>query len=137
MPDWAAAGAETFLNGVVEKNMLAFFGRIWFLNQEENFVQRNFLSVKEMKMPRTQRLINALISGMQAAEGRRITDREVASILEVRPATLSKWRNGGTQLEQVEWLLRLMKRLPEDRWVRELREAVFSSAKACRTHFKK
>jgi transcriptional regulator with XRE-family HTH domain len=77
-----------------------------------------------MSTARSQRLIIALISGIRAHEGRRITDYQIAEYLRVRPATLSKWMNGRTQLEQVEWLLRLLDRLPEDRWLREFKDAL-------------
>jgi len=65
-------------------------------------------------------LINALVLELQQVEGRRITDREIAHYLKIRPGTLSKWRNGGTKLEQVEWLLRLLERMPENRWLAEV-----------------
>jgi hypothetical protein len=86
-------------------------------------------SKKHPSIPRSQRLINALILEVQKLPARRVTDREVAQHLKMRPGTLSKWRNGGTKLEQVEWLLRLLERMPEKRWVMELREVLRNPAR--------
>jgi transcriptional regulator with XRE-family HTH domain len=83
---------------------------------------------KIVLIPRPQRLINALIFEYQKTEGRRVPDRELARYLEVRPGTLSKWRNGKTKLDQVEWLLRLLDRMPEERWRAEIK-AVLSKTK--------
>jgi hypothetical protein len=71
-----------------------------------------------------------LILEVQKLPARRVTDREVAQSLKMRPGTLSKWRNGGTKLEQVEWLLRLLERVPENRWVMELREVLRKRARS-------
>lgn len=80
----------------------------------------------------------ALISEIRAHEGQRIADYKIAEYLRVRPATLSKWMNGRTRLEQVEWLLRLLDRLPEDRWLREFKDALkehqVQTAKRTRRH---
>lgn len=88
--------------------------------------------LRNKPQPRTQKLVNALVLEFQKTEARRVTDREVAAYLKIRPGTLSKWRNGGTQLEQVEWLLRLLEGVPEDRWLREVRDALVSASKAHR-----
>jgi transcriptional regulator with XRE-family HTH domain len=83
---------------------------------------------KIVSTARPQRLINALIFEYQKTEGRRVADRELARYLQVQPGTLSKWRNGKTKLDQVEWLLRLLDRLPEERWRAEI-EAVLKETK--------
>jgi hypothetical protein len=86
------------------------------------------LSKKTFSNPRPQRLINALIFEYQKTEGRRVADRELARYLQVRPGTLSKWRNGQTKLDQVEWLLRLLDKLPGERWCAEI-DAVLKKTK--------
>src|ERR1041385_2746917 len=77
-----------------------------------------------MPRDRSHRLINALVAGIQAHEGRRVAAPEIADYVRIRPATLSKWMNARTQLEQIEWLLRLLERVPEDRWFREMKEVL-------------
>ena len=56
-----------------------------------------------MNLSRSQHLINALMACFQAEEGKRITGRRLAQIVDVTPVTISKWVNGKTKLEQVEW----------------------------------
>jgi DNA-binding transcriptional regulator YiaG len=73
---------------------------------------------------RSQRLINALVVELQKLKARRVTDREIAQWLKMRPGTLSKWRSGRTKLDQIEWLFRLLDALPEERWQPEIQTLV-------------
>jgi hypothetical protein len=69
---------------------------------------------------RAGNLIARLELRISAHSGRRITATEIARTIAVRPENLSKWKTGTTQLEQVEWLLRLLEMLPIEAWSEEI-----------------
>lgn len=70
--------------------------------------------------PRTTRLVNALIGQIQAEQECNLTSNSVADMLGVQPATISRWINGKTNLDQLECLMKLIDKLPKDRWVSEI-----------------
>lgn len=71
----------------------------------------------------------ALLAEFQKLESRRVPDKEIAARLKITPCTISKWRSGKTQLEQVEWLLQMLEQLPEEAWIREIKAVSVSKNK--------
>lgn len=66
------------------------------------------------------KLIGRLVQRIAVHEGRPVTAKEVAKFLGVQEATISRWKTGATSLEQIEWLLRLLQRVPKEAWTEEI-----------------
>ncbi|MBC2593750.1 helix-turn-helix transcriptional regulator [Ruficoccus amylovorans] len=85
--------------------------------------------MKSKNRLRAVKLVNALIGQVRASEGRNITGKEIAERIGVQAATISRWVNGKTSLDQIEYLLTLLESVPPERWQSELRSALSSKSR--------
>lgn len=76
---------------------------------------------------RCGKLISRLVQRISVHEGRAVTAKEVAKYLGIQEATISRWKTGATSLEQIEWLLRLLERLPKESWTDEIERVLKES----------
>ena len=77
-----------------------------------------------MELSTANSLLVRLVAQLKAEEGRRLTDKEVAKRLGITAATLSKWQNGLTHMDQVDTVLKLMGMMSKTRWVTEVSSAL-------------
>jgi predicted XRE-type DNA-binding protein len=65
-------------------------------------------------------LFVALIAQLQATQGRKLTNTELAEILGTTQSSISRLLSGDLSIKQVEWLIKLLSMIPEDRRTLEL-----------------
>lgn len=73
-------------------------------------------------MQRANYLLHSLRGALSSARHRAVSQKELANILGIAEATMSRWMSGKIRLGQIELLLRFIERLPEERWCREIAE---------------
>ncbi len=79
-------------------------------------------------MQRATNLLHSLRGALASAQHDTISQKELATLLGLAEPTMSRWMSGKTKLGQIELFLRMIEQLPEDRWQREIAEALTQRA---------
>jgi len=75
-------------------------------------------------MQRANQLLHSLRGALTSAKKDSFTQKELATLLGVAEPTMSRWFTGKIKLGQIELLLRFIEQLPEERWQREIANAL-------------
>ncbi|MBX3738191.1 MAG: hypothetical protein KF715_15965 [Candidatus Didemnitutus sp.] len=78
----------------------------------------------EIRMQRANQLLHSLRGALSSAKKDTFTQKDIAALLGVNEPTMSRWFTGKIKLGQIELLLRFIEHLPEERWQREISDAL-------------